>query len=276
MNGTLIQLLSLITYGNQYLKNVEIPNDYYPGNSAFKFCNQVNFIDLQPVAGEKHLEELWADDPLAWFNRLKLDGCLRLMAYYHPSEGNEQGTPDHKLAGFVGGGGTWLIEAVYEGYSDFWAERWEVSRPDDPDQLIWAVSYGRTVSRIDTIAFSPDHFDATEDLREILTDIRDFAARNDLESWTGVFDRSLSILDGSGEMNNWYAGTIAERAYSQSALRLIYAAMSAHVFGGMGSWNDLGFEAKDVQDHYDELSYHLYDRINRALLSGVNVVADSA
>lgn len=270
MTGTLSQLLSLITYGNQYLKNIELPKNYYPENTAFKFCNQVNFIDLQPVEGGKPLEQLWAAEPLAWFERLKLDGCIRLMAYYHPSEGNEQGTPDHKLAGFIGGGGTWLIEAVYEAHSDFWAERWEVSRPDDPDQLIWAVSYGRTINGSDTIAFSPDHLLATEDLREVLLDIRDFAASHDLESWTGVFDRSLSILDGSGQ-NNWYAGTISESAYPQSALRLIYAAMSAHVFGGMGSWNDLGFEEKEVQDDYDDLSYHLYDRINRALLSGVNV-----
>lgn len=271
MTGTLIQLLSLITHGNQYFTNLELPAGYYPGNSAFKFCNQVNFIDLTPVEGAKPLEALWAADPLAWFERLKQDGCRTLMAYYHPSDGNDQGTPDHKLAGFIGGGGTWLIEAVYEGYSDFWAERWEVSKPDDPDQMIWAVSYGRTINGTDTIAFSPDHLEATEDLREILIDIRQFAAENNLESWTGVFDRSLNILDASGEINNWYAGTIAESIYPESAMRLIYAAMSAHVFGGMGSWNDLGFEDKEVQDSYDELSYHLYDRINRALLAAVNV-----
>ena len=41
------------------------------------------------------------------------------------------------------------------------------------------------------------------------------------------------------------------------AAQLLGAAQSAWVFGGMGSWNDLGFEGED-QALYDRLSEELY------------------
>lgn len=272
MNGVTSQLLSLITHGSYFLKTGHLTPDYYPGNVTFKFCNQVNFLYLSSLEDGTPNEEVVADSPVSWFNLLQQDGCRQLKAYYHPSEENANGTPDHKLAGFVGGGGTWLIEAIYDSYSDFWAARWEVTVNDDPDQKIWSVSYGRTVTQTQTINFSPDPIQVREGLNDVLTDIHSFAVAHQLNNWADIFKGALDVLNGLAPGNDWFGSQINEKGYDQSALQLMYAAMSAHVFGGMGSWNDLGFERPEDNEQYDTLSFYLYDYINRALISGINSV----
>jgi hypothetical protein len=272
MNGTLSQLLSLISYGNQYLRSGNLPADYYPANVAFKFCNSVNFLHLNTELDNNTTESIIATDPASWFAYLKQENCQVLKAYYHPSEGNEQGTPDHKLAGFVGGGGTWLIEAIYSTYSDFWAARWENNRPNDPDQNIWAVSYGRTVSRADTINFCPDVNEIRKGLNAILTEIKAFTLHHKLSNWADIFHNALEVLNGHKPVTGWYKDLINEAGYTPEALQPIYSAMTAHVFGGMGSWNDVGFEDREDNRIYEELSFYLYDYINRSLISGINSI----
>lgn len=272
MNGTTNQLLSLITYGNQFLQTGELITAYFPANNVFKFCNKTDFVYLVSLPDSTATEEVAAANPLDWFKLLKQEGCKKLMAYYHPSEGNESETPDHKLAGFVGGGGTWLIEAVYASHSDYWAARWEVTHPDDPESNIWSVSYGRTVAQAETICFKPDPLQVSQGLNDVLVDIKQFAQQHQLNNWADIFQKALNILNGSAAVNNWHSDSINEYGYERSSLQLIYAAMSAHVFGGMGSWNDLGFDNPEDNQQYDTLSFYLYDYINRALISGINSV----
>jgi hypothetical protein len=274
MNGITSQLLSLITHGNYFLKTGQSSPNYYPENTTFKFCNKTDFIYLNTLADGTIQEQVIAPNPINWFTLLQQDGCQELKAYYHPSEGNESGTPDHKLAGMVGGGGTWLIEAIYSSYSDFWAARWEVTQPDNAERNIWSVSYGRTVSQTDTINFCPDPIQIRQGLKDILVEINSFAAAHQLNNWTDIFQTALNVLSGSAPANNWFGEQINEFGYSQSALQLMYAAMSAHVFGGMGSWNDIGFEDPKENETYEKLSFYLYDYINRALISSINSVND--
>ena len=270
MNGITSQLLSLITHGNQFITTGQIPLDYYPDNIAFKFCNTVNFIHLAGQADAGTQETVVAANPPGWFALLKQEGCRMLKAYFHPSAGNETGTPDHKLAGFVGGGGTWLIEDVYASCSNFWAARWEVTQPDEPNRNIWAVSYGRTITHTETINFCPDTQQARQRLQEVLIEITAFARQHELANWADIFQNALDILKTSAPANSWHTRQIDETGYSQTNLQLMYAAMAAHVFGGMGSWNDLGFEKSQDMQQYDDLSYRLYDCINRALISSIN------
>ncbi|MCC6412891.1 MAG: hypothetical protein IT270_14600 [Saprospiraceae bacterium] len=58
--------------------------------------------------------------------------------------------------------------------------------------------------------------------------------------------------------------------HSHTALQLLYAADSAWVFGGMGSWNDQSFEDKEVNGRYERLSALLYNAINGAIMAAVN------
>lgn len=270
MNGTLAQILSLISYGNQFLNSERLPENYYPRNVAFKFCNQVNFLHLETQSGGNIRETEVAADPANWLIMLKQNSCSKLSAYYHPSEPDPARAPDHKLAGFVGGGGTWLIEAVYPSHSEFWGNRWKVTHQDDPQQNIWSVNYGRTVAQAPTIDFRPDVSATKQSLAATLTAVKAFALKQQLDNWTGVFDRALKLLESAAPAEGWYEQLIDTSAYSLIALQLLYSAMSSYVFGGMGSWNDLVFDRDEDNRTYEELSAQLYDRVNRALLSGIN------
>jgi hypothetical protein len=48
------------------------------------------------------------------------------------------------------------------------------------------------------------------------------------------------------------------------------ASSSAWVFGGMGSWNDIGFPDKQKEDEYDRLSAELYEVINECYVAVAN------
>ena len=54
------------------------------------------------------------------------------------------------------------------------------------------------------------------------------------------------------------------------AQQLAAMAARAWVFGGMGSWNDLGFELRAVEAEYDEVSRNLYAAVLLALLASAN------
>lgn len=47
-------------------------------------------------------------------------------------------------------------------------------------------------------------------------------------------------------------------------------AAQAWVFGGMGSWNDLGFSDADSHHRYQEVTRRLYDGVLRAFVATVN------
>ena len=51
---------------------------------------------------------------------------------------------------------------------------------------------------------------------------------------------------------------------------MLKAAMSAWVFGGMGSWNDMGFEDAVTQSKYESVSESLFNVINEAIEASTN------
>ena len=53
------------------------------------------------------------------------------------------------------------------------------------------------------------------------------------------------------------------------ARQILGAAQAAWVFGGMGSWNDLGFEGH-AQDEYTALSDELFSLLNQAICEAAN------
>lgn len=58
--------------------------------------------------------------------------------------------------------------------------------------------------------------------------------------------------------------------YSLKALQLLFAAGTAWVFGGMGSWNDMGFKEKEIQENYLRLSRQLYESLLQSILATSN------
>jgi hypothetical protein len=48
-------------------------------------------------------------------------------------------------------------------------------------------------------------------------------------------------------------------------------AQAAWVFGGMGSWNDLGFAENDLQRQYEQITRELFTAVLQACVSAANI-----
>lgn len=272
MNGILAQLVSLTSYGNAFLQRNDDVENFYPGNSTFQFCNKVNFVNFKKTLFSSTPKEVQvADNPIEWLRLLKKQGCKGLRLFYEPTQNPPAGTPDHKLAGMVGGGGTWMIETMYGKFSHYWFNRWQVTQKDDPERKIWSVSYGM-IDKDQPV--SNKQFDIKEIsslLQQNLQSITAFAQTQQLSNWAGVFTKAASILNSVTPIQDYYhQDLLVEKHYSLQARQLLAAAGAAWVFGGMGSWNDLGFDTDETNKTYDNLSAQLYNVINQAVLAVAN------
>jgi hypothetical protein len=271
MTGPLAQIVTLSTFGNDFLYNDKLPEDFYKKNSAFQFCNKVDFRVLKkPFFFLKGKETVIADDPIAWFKYLKKDGCKRLRLYFQSSK-DQSIAKDYKLAGLIGGGGVWLIEAIYNNHSTGWVNRWEVTKKDDPQHNILSVYYGMTIKSLPTIDLQIDQQKCKTELGETLTEIEEFAFQHDLTYWGEQFKNAGKALSSETPEESYYnKELIPLDRYSLISKQILFAAGIGWVFGAMGSWNDQYFEDRIEDDKYESLSETLYARVNQAIISEVN------
>lgn len=271
MTGTLAQLISLVAYGNQYILNKDDRNSLPANHTTFQFCNRVTFS--LPSDGDPSQDKslvVIAENPIKWFIYLAEQGCKALRLYYQGTDGST-GVQDHKLAGMIGGGGSWFIEVIHTDYSDFWYGVWEVNRENAPDNQIWAVDYRLLQPRTAIRNQQLDLDMQKEKLAEALTEIEAFAYEMQVENFAKVFARAnASLNDPHPEMGYYHTNLLPENNYSITARQTLFSAARAWVFGGMGSWNDMGFAAEYSQQRYEQLSAKLYNAINDSVIASVN------
>jgi len=271
MVGTLAQIIALTAYGNDFLINGNIPHDFDSSNTTLQFCNRVDFREFRKMfLSSKPKERVVSSSPIEWFEYLRVGGCKHLRLYCKSSN-DESFAEDRKLAGFVGGGGVWRIEAIYDDYSNYWASRWEVTDQNAADRKVWTVNYFMLSERQPTRNLQIDNQLVKSKLAHTLSEITDFALRLNLHNWAEQFEKSSAVLDSvSPEDSYYHKDLIPLDNYSLTAKQILFSAGSAWVFGGMGSWNDLRFENKKDSDTYERLSEQLYSMINEAIIAGTN------
>lgn len=107
-------------------------------------------------------------------------------------------------------------------------------------------------------------------LADALAQIAAFARRAPAESgvppWADGFEHARALLDAA-PLPERMSALYGASGMSPTALRLLTAAASADVFGGMGSWNDLGF---GDEEEYGRVSAALFERLEPGLLAAVN------
>lgn len=269
MNGTLAQLIALTSFGNCYLNSQEV-NGFFPGNSTFQYCNTVDFKTFKKSLFGKQKEVIAASNPNSWFEYLKTEGCKKLRLYYE-TEQPDGDAKEHQLAGFVGGGGTWLIEAIYDKSSNYWANRWEVTNQEAEDRRIWTVNYGRTMSNERTTNQQLNISELRQHLQSTLTEISDFAFKQNFENWGKTFESALNSLDSQEPQDSFYhTDMIASDNYELMNKQLLFAAGKSYVFGGMGSWNDMWLQDENEQANYDRLTSRLYELVNSSIVASIN------
>ena len=271
MQTELAQIISLTSYGNEFMRTGQVDQNYFPDSSVFQHCNLVDFRDFKKsFFSSKQTEKVSAKNPLDWFRFLKKEGCVKLRLYYKPAEKNKFG-PEYNLAGFAGGAGTWLIETNFGSYSHYWQKRWQVTQKDAPGNKIWGVNYARVVEKFPPTNQQADVEKTKSKLVKTITELVDFCLQQDLKGWLDTFQKADKILsDPTPNKLYYHQDLLVIKNYSLTAQQLLFAAGTAWVFGGMGWWNDMGFNEKDVQEIYLRLSQQLYEQLLQSILATSN------
>lgn len=265
MQGTILQILVLVTHGNAILSGMPV-SEFYPLHVAFKFDEFVKFVDLDR-SGDQWKERPFAENPNEWLAKLRSQKCTGLRVTRVPTDTKD--ISDRMSVAFVGGGGRWLIEAVCPGGSDLWEAKWEIGNKDHPEQKIWRVTYGRIAKNKKIVPAKPASIDGlSKDLGQTLQEALSFSRKHKLDGFANLFDAGVLALNSQIEPD--LHGIAPKGQLPLAASKLIAAAQASWVFGGMGSWNDLGFGGDD-QKQYEVISDNLFSQINASLVAAANL-----
>lgn len=270
MQGTIFQLLVLVTHGNRILSGQPLAG-FYPQHNAFKFDESVKFVELERV-GSTWNEKPFAENPVDWLEKLKSQRCTGLRVERLSADSKD--ISDRMSVVFAGGGGRWLIEAICPQGSDYWEAKWEVGDRNQPDQKIWRVTYGRIAQSQKAAIASAHSIDGlSRELGQTLQEAIAFSTRYKLDGFREAFESGYSALmaESEPELN----GIALHGQLPLAASRILAASQAAWVFGGMGSWNDLGFDGED-QLQYETISDNLFRQINSALIAAINLSCPQA
>jgi hypothetical protein len=254
VTGELAQCLTIATHVTMWLADAsggEPPSDDLLGLPQF-----ADLVAFDSVAG---LE--------AWVERLGDDGVDRLWFAAAGLGMAERpgGLAAPVSAGFMGGVPVGLLSAGSAG-SRLWEAQWSAgTRVADGAQILIANYLSEPVStkpeRVGTDV-------ATHDLDRALRRAGEFADRQQLPDWARVFAAARQQRAGDGTP---YRDLFPASWPDADGPRLADMALAAWVFGGMGSWNDLGFPEREAQAEYEQISRDLFEAVLRACVAAVNI-----
>jgi hypothetical protein len=265
VHGELAQVIALAAHGSAWLAGITPgpPPRLDAENTTFEFVRRVRFA----------LDGSSASDVAGWLLDARGRGIERFWLSI-PEPGvvtlDGQEIPDRMLVAFAGAGPWSLLATSPERPPEVWRASWVVGDKDAPDQKIWEVDYHGTQAAAAVAPSPPDMGAAAERLAAALDDAEGFARRHDLENWAEVFAGARRIGDGDDPPPSWHPDMLPSLGFSRPARRLVGMATRSWVFGGMGSWNDLGFDTPEDQEKYDRVSAELYPALLRAFVAGVN------
>ncbi|MHA7944873.1 hypothetical protein ACJOV8_017480 [Formosa sp. 3Alg 14/1] len=264
MTGILAQIITITSFGNEYLKNGKL-TDFYPQNSTFQHCDYVDFREMKKKNIFSSKKEITVSkNPIEWFEYLKSKNCKKLRLFYQTVKED-----DHKMAGFVGGGGNWFIETINSTHSDFWISRWNHDK--NLTEKPWQVTYGKAIEKRPIINQQLDLIQTRENLKTCLEKITEFAYKETTENWGKIFETARETLENESPESDFYHNDlIIWNNYDLQNRQLLMSASKAFVFGGMGSWNDMWFDKKEIEEKYNELSSELYDTMMKSITCAIN------
>jgi len=173
-------------------------------------------------------------------------------------------------AGFVGGGGQWMLAVSYPaGVSDYWLARWEVWNQQAPEQRIWRVTYCHVARGLTPPPEDQNESEAKTAFEAALTRIHAFSSKHNCDGFTGCFERAIQSLREESSTHGYHKDLYLPGSLTKSAESMLDAAQSAWVFGGMGSWNDMGFDGEE-QHEYEAASDQLFTAVNNAICAATN------
>jgi len=275
MKGDIARAITLATYGTAFLRDNYNINKLTLEHPSFMFENKVEFLVFKKHFWRKPTWFNYAGNPIDWLKKLKEEGCKEIRMSFIDDNSvslNGEKVPDYKLAGFVGGGGTRYIQTVFSDHSDMWQCREEVTNKNAPDNRIWSISYGRSLPGLQIQSTKKyDIENIKQRLKYKLTEISAFANEEKLTFWAEWFQNALHQLDSATPFDEGKVDQIIPPGtIDLKTSQLLAGSSKAWCFGGMGSWNDVGFTEKNTEDLYDRLTSELYDIVNESYIAVAN------
>jgi|SRR2546422_3588831 len=277
MDGELALAIALTAHGSAFLAS---PGDAPPleltgTNSTLQYVSAISFqaseaeVKAQSTADTLRRTERGRFEDLrspygtsAWFLQLRRAVASGLRTVKLPIKLD---LPEVYAAAFSGGI-PWAILVDYPKSSGLWIPRWKHEGGAKP----WKVHVtGSTITNPPqqaSIGLTP----AAESLREVLKRALDFSTRAKLEWFPDDFSKALALLDSQAPEIPYHPDLLPSGGYSLLARQVTASATKAYVFGGMGSFNDLGFKHRAFNTEYKALLPSLYNTVVDALLAAAN------
>ena len=234
MNVNIKQIISLISYGNQYLIKNQVPN-----LTQTVISNNSEKLTISFLEKNWGLNKVIATTPINWFEYLKQKGCLKLQLLHSHKEAKK-----YTDVSLTGGGKGWYIKANFSKGFEIWNNKW-IHDTDPGRSYIKStkVEYlklkGEKISQ-ECISLQK----ATRELHKCLIKIKNLAHDWQLNRWENVFTKTIKILESNSnqvinnEFNTYLKNLVILENYPPESIQLLVTANRLFIFTGWYSLNE--------------------------------------
>jgi len=268
MDGTLAQVIALVAYGNAWLKSADVnAPKLFDANTTFQYVDAVKFVRY--ASKEQETGIVAAESTADWLTWLRETEAQRLWNIAFAWQ--RQDCAEYALSGLANSIPRAIQVDLPSGY-ELWYPFWQTGGPAGK---IWRVEYRGL--KFDHSCAMPlvDLGQVKAYLRQALEEAEAFALLPEANStgWAEWFTKAQALLESEAPIPPFHPDMLPAQGYSLEARRVLAAATQANVFGGMGSWNDLGFSDPELQSRYQSVTARLYEIVKIAFVMASNSFA---
>jgi len=264
MNGELAQVISLVAHGNLFLHGEATD---LSANSTFQYVSSIKFARYKSNQDKEGI--VVANSISDWFAFLHSIKATRL--WYIAFGWQRQDIPEHIAVSFSGGVPIAIQVDSPNGF-ELWYPQWTTG---SSEQKPWLVEY-RSLMFPNSHTLPAQKMSLVKNqLHQAISQAENFARRSDVNAdyWATWFNKSLDIIDSMIPQVPFHPDMLPNFGFSLEARQVLASAVQSYVFGGMGSWNDMGFEKQNIQKEYEKITKELYEAVKLAIVMSSNSFA---
>lgn len=258
MNGEIFQICMIVSAARKALKSkkkIVFTEDEFVDSIEFQFLPQKKLF---------HTNKCTACNIVEWYEIC----CDRGVSDYQmicPDKVN-----DRQLLGFANTSRASVLTIYNNQKTTYWTATWDYQR----DKNKWKIIY--TENRWDQASDGKlEYRNNSYDFKKTLDEIANFADLIGFKNFGDIFRSAFGVMAGDIEIPTTRSNgrTIQLPQIADDKKRIFYAALTADVFGAMGSWNDSPpYYAHEMglDQRYEELSDELLRQIRLAMLYSIN------
>jgi hypothetical protein len=269
MHGELAQLVALAAHGSAFVARTQDdpPPELFPESTVFRFTNSVEFRRRTSRLAVLSEEVLVGHACAPWYADLRNRDATVVRLCRSRLTPRNRILPSHIEAGFSGGLDVGILVRFSDRRRELWTGHWDVSEPNHPGQRIWRVRFSG-VGTSARVQEGPEVLSAARRLEAALeASVSLVAGRRHFDYWENTFRHAKECLSSPAPVIPFHPDLLPSAGYSLDARRLLAAAASAWVFGGMGSWNDVNL----VDDaDYKSITKELFEAVMQAVVAATN------